>query len=146
MTTTTEEAPAENEDLPTTFYDEPDGALAMLVGLVNDDIMTGIGVTLAVPGGIVGGLLISYSAWMDANAEIAEAISPFFTALKDHMNAAKPATDLPPRPIHFIHLCDARYWTPGSTISLPSPGGMLWRGRLAQVSGWSLGTFGASES
>jgi len=43
----------------------------------------------------------------------------------------------------YIHLKDARVFTPGRK-GMPGVG-MLWRGRLDAVSGWSLGTLGHEE-
>jgi hypothetical protein len=40
----------------------------------------------------------------------------------------------------YIHLSDARVLASG--VSPLPPGGMLWRGRLAEVSGWSFGHLG----
>jgi hypothetical protein len=44
----------------------------------------------------------------------------------------------------YIHLKDARVLAP-SASPLP-PGGMPWRGRLSQLSGWSFGHFGEPSS
>jgi hypothetical protein len=41
-------------------------------------------------------------------------------------------------PTSYIHLRNARIYTPGQP-PLPA-NGMLWRGRLSEVSGWTLGT------
>jgi hypothetical protein len=40
----------------------------------------------------------------------------------------------------YIHLSDARFQAPG--VSPLPPGGMHWRGRLSEVSGWSFGHLG----
>ena len=40
----------------------------------------------------------------------------------------------------YIHLSDARVLAPG--VSAFPPGGMPWRGRLSEVSGWSFGHVG----
>lgn len=37
----------------------------------------------------------------------------------------------------FIHLIEAKYWSPSG--ALPSGNGVTWRGRLSQVTGFSLG-------
>jgi hypothetical protein len=44
---------------------------------------------------------------------------------------------------HFIHLRDAKIMTPAG--SMPTGDGWFWRGRLADVSGWMLGSLGTSD-
>jgi len=44
----------------------------------------------------------------------------------------------PPR-VAYIHLRDARYFAPGQS-PVPTNTGVLWRGKLTEVDGFSIGT------
>ena len=125
-------------------YSEGDPALAMLVAAAarNDGEL---GITLTVPGGVVTGLLIGVNrywreyeaAGTSAGDEMSSMLREFFT-LPDKGGAEEEA---PGHVWRHIHLREARY----VTGALESPeNGMLWRGRLAQVSGWSIGVLRAS--
>lgn len=45
-----------------------------------------------------------------------------------------------PDTVEFIHLAEARVYSPGSPGGLPG-NGMYWRGRLSEIVGWSFGLF-----
>lgn len=135
----------------------PDRLLMGLVEAVNTLDME-LGVTLHASGVIVSGTLISGSKFMgrvaqalkeaaaSQNAPSAEGLAEGFSAVAasyrqwaqrergatcdDDHQALRPLTQ-------YIHLQDAAVHAPGQP---PLPG-MLWRGRLAHVSGWSFGSF-----
>lgn len=44
----------------------------------------------------------------------------------------------------YIHLRDAYFVTPGSA-PIPNNRGVLWRGTINSVSGWSMGVLAASD-
>ena len=115
-----------------------------------------IGVTLHVAGVVISGTLISgrkffhhiAQALREAaarhDAQAAEGLAEGFTAVADsyrlwaeHERQSDSNDDQDAiRPLTlYIHLRDAAVYAPGGP---PLPG-MLWRGRLAHVSGWSLG-------
>ncbi len=98
------------------------------------------GVTLNVSGEIVSGRLVGGKKYYEAlNAifrqaagdETAEMIGQRFApyvAIYDTSPFDRPAPS-------YIHLTDARGWTPGGGSTPP----VLWRGKIASVSGFSLG-------
>lgn len=45
--------------------------------------------------------------------------------------------------IRYIHLKDARAYS-GENTGIPA-NGMLWRGKIADISGWTIGRFGSSS-
>ena len=136
----------------------PDDVLRFLVDLVNGskDMGLGVSVTLHVSGTIVCGVLISYEAyWESFRAFLRESGSPEAQAFGDAFTAAILGTEVGPEagqsdsatedeeattptPPNHIHLRDAVVWAPGVKPTLAK---MLWRGRLSQVSAWSIGTF-----
>lgn len=110
-----------------------------------------VGITLLASGGVVTGNLVSAAKWWHLHAELFASNS--MTALAEmyedlssgsRVDQAVPDSrlegdDAPTTllPAH-IHLINARYMFGTSMIPTP-PEGMLWRGRLSEISGWSLG-------
>jgi hypothetical protein len=139
------------------FYGRPDNALEILVAAVNRAQSIEIGVTLHVSGIVVSGLLISGQSFFDLlgrwlaetgsseNAPIREALAGWPAHFVEQYRADERRPDdsedhgegRPPRTITYIHMRDASVVGPG----LPPLPGILWRGRLSHVSGWSLGRF-----
>jgi len=139
---------------PSTHPLVPDRLLMGLVEAVNTLDME-LGVTLHVSGVIVSGTLISGSKFMgqvaqalkeaaaSQNAPSAEGLAEGFAAVAgsyrqwaQHEREKTRDDDEALRPLtQYIHLQDAEVRAPGEP---PFPG-MLWRGRLAHVSGWSFG-------
>jgi hypothetical protein len=136
-------------DVPTA--PEPDPALTALVRTV-DGIGHGfeVSVTLHVCGVVVSGLMISgrayfellenvlhqadadfLSGWTDAFADR----FPDRTHDDDSRSVDPPLAKEPPT--GFVHLRAATVHAPGAT-PLPE---LLWRGRLAHVSGWSIKSY-----
>lgn len=144
---------ANEPDIP-----DRDGMLGVLVSMVNGSGLE-ISITLAVPGGPIQGTLIGHDRWLElldervaaANADLAG----LFNAFRDPGGDAdaedsektqddENAEGDPPEPRH-IHMQDARYvYENGFTPGFDHPG-LLWRGRLAEVAGWSLGWFHPEE-
>jgi hypothetical protein len=97
-------------------------------------------ITLAVPGGVVSGILISQDAWLteltqlgdQAAAAIAQGLQ---SALEEHDLHHSSEESIPQG---FLHLRDAHYVTGGGFLPTP-PQGMLWRGCIADITGWSIG-------
>lgn len=50
-----------------------------------------------------------------------------------------------PEAKHFVHLRDTRFFRPGGD-PIPTTQGVLWRGRLEAVDGFTLGVFSSSSS
>ncbi|WP_454752051.1 gas vesicle accessory protein GvpU [Cupriavidus necator] len=119
-----------------------DWHLQTLIRLANN-MGAEMGITLMVNGTIITGTLISGKAYFEefaANfaAGWANQDDEARNELREMM--AQPAKEYGPDnadiPISFIHLRNATVRTP--TGSMPN-GGILWRGRLTEVSGFFLG-------
>lgn len=136
---------AQQDDLPI------DHVLADLVQLINAIGSVEIGVTLHASGTIVSGALISGRRYFDlvierfreSNSEFGQVFSEWFKPVADvyrEDESSRKEDDQPaPRPVEFIHLRDAKTFGAGDSAPLP---GVLWRGRLSEISGWSIGNFG----
>ncbi|MFJ9620807.1 hypothetical protein [Streptomyces sp. NPDC101181] len=123
----------------------PDLQLQLLIQLLDEDPRAGLPLTLTHPGGLLHGDAIGHEQWKaewarslrqvegeGANllAEFPETVDQGVRELHAHEGDAEGAR-LP----RWIHLRDVTLITGSmSAISLP-----LWRGRLADVSGWALG-------
>lgn len=124
-------------DLP--LPTETDWFLAKLVNTVNKNTDIGISITLNVRGQIVTGFLIGGATYFEefstqfADAYGTEEVRESIAEYKDlYTNSDE---DSPPP--QYIHLRDAQ--TLEGKNLLPQGGGTLWRGRLSEVSGFSLG-------
>ncbi|MFJ8493197.1 hypothetical protein ACIRBZ_33360 [Streptomyces sp. NPDC094038] len=113
--------------------------LEMMVRLVEAQSGASIAVSLTTPGGVVSGSLVGRGTWAERWEDVvAEAVGA-----QEH---AEPLVLLPrtvqdnveenaPDRLHtFVHLVDVTF------LSAPAaPASPLWRGRISDVSGWSLG-------
>ena len=109
-----------------------------------------MGITVTVGGVLVSGTLIDGATYFKEAAkgfasatgnvpsvneflsQFAEAHSAMYEESEEEkldLFAAKPAS--------YIHLKDARFFTPGGFM--PNNQGLLWRGRLAAVEGFAFG-------
>jgi hypothetical protein len=125
--------------------DDRDWFLANLVRLVNEADLQ-FPLSLQAGGVTICGRLIGGSeyfrrfadqfvaGWQDDETKIAAA--EHLAGLGDVYGA--PQEGQPFSYPHFIHLADARVFAPGSS---PMPGneGVLWRGRLSEISGFWMG-------
>jgi len=120
-----------------------DWFLQDLVHLANDTDLQ-VGLTLATPAGIISGILISVEQYFVLFGEAFAASWPEAEAdrLRAHYaELGKPrlqksdGESLPPA--QFLHLKDAKLSTPSGQI--PASEGLLWRGSIASISGFSLG-------
>ena len=112
-------------------------------------------VTLTVGGSIISGVLISGKTYfeelavmMEENSNGAGDLSKTLADLwrpNGAVYAFEKPDDAPedwsPPSIGYIHLRNARYFLSGQPI--PSAPGMLWRGKLSSVDGFSIGSFSA---
>jgi hypothetical protein len=126
-----------------------DWYLQSLVSTVNTtDVQFGI--TLFVEGAIISGLLIGGKKYFETFAnefagafpgddEAKETIRQSFASYAE-IYTSEESADLPPP--QFIHLLDSRCFSPGGK-PLPGNRGVLWRGKINAVSGFSLGSLSA---
>lgn len=101
----------------------------------------------AEPDGIAGhGLAAIFIATRE---HLTEAIAED-QAMQDALDALEAEGRLAARYAHivneeqsptYIHLRHAKYWHPAASQGMPGNDGMLWRGRLSQVDGWSMGNY-----
>jgi hypothetical protein len=129
------------------FANDVDWHLQLLVENANDFGIE-VPITLFVPGGVVAGIVTSGKVYFELFAEHFAAGWPEEVRAEIQASMATPAEVYPrlepgeksPRkiPARFIHLRDAQLVSLQG--NLPAIGeGMLWRGALAAVSGYSLG-------
>lgn len=126
-----------------------DWSLQDLVGYVNSNSGISIGVTLTVGGTLISGHLISGNSYFEQVADLL-AGSPANDVTQEMVNyhsklstekydPSKFASDEDRDSIVFIHLKDAKHIF--GTNVLPS-NGALWRGKLSDVSGYTIGSLG----
>ncbi|MFD6276055.1 hypothetical protein ACFWFI_10880 [Streptomyces sp. NPDC060209] len=120
----------------------PDLQLQLLIQLLDREQRSSLPITLALAGGVLHGDVIGHEAWKadwarslrQVEGEGANLIAEFPETVDQgirELGAGDGTTQLP----RWIHLRDATLVF-GGTGSLRLP---LWRGRLADVSGWALG-------
>ena len=120
----------------------PDLQLQMLVRLVGQDAHAALPITLVVGGAFLHGDLISHEAWTtdwarglrDIEGPGAQLLERFPQQV-DQAVVDKQGRRAPQRLPQWIHLRDATGVTGGGGSAVMP----LWRGRLTDVSGWSLG-------
>ncbi|MEU1128226.1 hypothetical protein ABZ371_32750 [Streptomyces sp. NPDC005899] len=120
----------------------PDLQLQMLMRLLDREQRSSLPITLTLSGGILHGDLIGHEAWKadwarslrQVEGEGANLLAEFPEIMDQGMRelgAEGEGSQLP----RWIHLRDATLVLGGANaVHLP-----LWRGRLADVSGWTLG-------
>lgn len=128
-----------------------DGFLQSLVSIVNDESAS-IPITLSVGGLLVSGDLIGGKTYFnefarqfkdgfrDISSETAATIEESFKRLGDVYDPIRKESqrNAPiPKP-HLVHLRDAQMYPSGGSPQA-SEKGVLWRGRLEAVDGFSLG-------
>jgi hypothetical protein len=136
-------------DEPTTIVDRTsDEVLRVLARLAQEDGVE-MGITVAVGGGLVSGVLIAREKWLD------KYVLAYSTSDKDGQEFARqlraafgeddlPESDDSPFRYHYLHLQDAQV-VHGST-GLPVDRAGFWRVRLDAVTGWSPGALRAPAS
>ncbi|MDV8128973.1 hypothetical protein R4P71_30935 [Rhodococcus sp. IEGM 1304] len=135
-----------NRDVP-----HQDPALGVLVGVINALRDSEIGITLHASGLIVSGTLISgrrYFELLIENLEKSQGVGAFgqlFAPFRDLYGedtlsgeSTEEEKESALKSDGFIHLRDAQTFSP-TGHALP---GRLWRARLTEITGWSIGTYG----
>lgn len=131
--------------------DPPDTVLGLLVGSINnltEPISDGSPINLFVQGILLSGQIIPDWQWFEEQATGASPEAMIADILKDKRDRVRRLRgrvldDLTPEeheealaPPAFIHLKNCRVFMPQP---VPSSGDLYWRGRLADISGWSYG-------
>ncbi|WP_019407151.1 hypothetical protein [Stutzerimonas stutzeri] len=130
-------------DALTLVNSECDWMLQTLVHSANVGVE--IGVTLTTAAGIVTGTIIGGAKYMDQQKallaerwgtdELRSSFDDIFTAWRERY-VQKDDGEEPSAPI-YIHLSSAKLLTHGQFV--PSDPGMLWRGKINEVIGFSIG-------
>ena len=111
-----------------------DGLLVSLVGIAEGDQPFEIDVTLLVGGFLVSGAIISAERFMENHP----ASNAFWKQVNEIRVEAAPSDDTKEATRHFIHLRDARFYTPGGA-PIPNNEGVYWRAPLESVQGFNFG-------
>lgn len=124
-----------------------DWSLRDLVGYVNSNSGISIGVTLTVGGTLITGNLISGNSYFEQVADllagspandVTQAMVNYHAKLStDRYDPSMFESDEDRNSVVFIHLKDAKHFF--GTNVLPS-NGALWRGKLSDVSGYTIGS------
>ncbi len=130
------------EEPPTVVEPVPDLQLQLLVRLLDQDPSSSLPITLHTPSGLLYGELIAHEAWKDSWASGLRQMEGSGAQLLARMPEAVDQTltemhgENAPRALpQWLHLRDVTCIT-GAATPVTSA---LWRGRLADVVGWSLG-------
>lgn len=103
-------------------------------------------ITLWVAGGLISGVLVSGSKFFDVYTdEMVRRVTPDGqeTTRALFRMIGERYYEPPENPIAnntaFIHLLDAKFWAPSGAIPSAQSEGVAWRGRISQITGFSLG-------
>ena len=111
-----------------------------------------IGLTMQVGGHTVSGLVISRAEWIsrftdsmaEAGDDVSKAVNRAFRHFHDQggeERARREAAGLPAGTRAFVHMKEVRISGADGPLVVD-----LWRGRLADVTGWSLGSWNARKA
>jgi len=123
---------------------EPDWVLQALIRLANN---AGIefGITLHLSGMVVAGTVVSGKAFFESirdDIPQSDAAAVAFATAFDDWSGMYPTSNDAADPV-YIHLRDARVWSPAGEAQLP---GTYWRGRVSEISGWTYGALISSTN
>jgi hypothetical protein len=136
-----ETTPVTEPALVEEIHATPDPILRAIVGWTTQDESLEMGLTLHVAGVVVSGILVSAARFFDALAEWlkSEGAEGWAESFAGPMAEMFREPDPNAAEVSFVHLLNARVFTSGTDKPLPEA---LWRGRLSEVSGWSVGLLG----
>lgn len=126
-----------------------DGFLQLVSTFVNAEEGVGLPITLSINGMLVSGTIISAKTYF---SEMSKTLANMI--YRDEQTPAKAEfeqsiADMPINPdgelplageLNFIHLRDAKFLA-ASGESMNVTSSVMWRGRIGNVAGWSLGAF-----
>jgi hypothetical protein len=139
----TEPAHPEPEATPEATIDDADWLLALFVRIANAS-KGNFGLTLWTSGAIVSGTLVGVAEYLDGvasdfdEATGAEVLGAPFRELSKDARQQLEAEEAESIPVAFIHLKDARTYSPGGE-PIPANRGVWWRARLESVDAWCFG-------
>ncbi|MDY7090191.1 MAG: hypothetical protein SYR96_34510 [Actinomycetota bacterium] len=148
---------------PQFSWGEPDGVLGTYVAQMDrltEAVDPGVPLSLTVHGLLVSGELIPQWQWFAEVSELNDHEDAFYVGTAEHVKEQSDLAHDAVRirdtggeithrqysalmaPTRYIHLRNARVHSPGMHLGEE---GTLWRGRLADVSGWTPGTTAPAE-
>jgi hypothetical protein len=152
-------SPEGEEQVPALFsmtHEGNDWFLSQLLGLFNR-LKLEMGISITVGGVLISGTVIDGATYFK---EVAKGfasgrsniprVNEFFAKFAEDYSTIYDATEeekadlFSAHPANYIHLKDAKFFTPGGV--LPGNQGLLWRGRLAAVEGFTFGVLSASRN
>jgi len=126
-----------------------DRMLQLLISIVNSAPGASVNITLLMGGQVLSGWLIgegdylrAFATQMSKSFGNEQSSVEFFTAEADHRDRAAAANELDER--RYIHLKDAKFVSHDG--QLPHDEGLLWRGKLASVDGFTLGILSVTSA
>lgn len=137
------------------FAPDIDWFLQQQVGTANRKSGFGVSLTLTVGGFLVSGVLVSGEDFIkDFGEKLANALGTHFddeeikTSIEESYKMLREGIysvpeDERPEPV-FIHMRDVRFFT-AAAQPIPTQDGMWWRGKMSDVSGFSLGAMNMSS-
>lgn len=125
-----------------------DWLIQRMVFLANRGLIE-IAVTVTVDGFLISGQLSSGRRYFQETSillreSLLAELAPIYDSIRDevypepNLEVEPDESDLAPT---FIHLRDAKYFHPGGQ-PIPANTGVWWRGRISQLSGFSVGLLG----
>lgn len=149
-----------DEAEPLVVTPELDNILEAWVALAQNIEGFRMSVTLTVAGATVSGDLIGRNDWLDRFKEALAAravepdlpegdqvdLSPLNELVEGWKHPIDKSVDAPPARFGYFHLINARFISGSGSVPTDQPGveGMIYRGRISEVSGWALGKIGSS--
>ncbi|WP_328291331.1 hypothetical protein OG218_00940 [Kineococcus sp. NBC_00420] len=129
------------DEVPMPTPVEADAILQFIVSLANDVDGFEMGVTLFTPSGPVSGILTGIDKWFDAWEQMVKEGSTGHSFVEGlNKTLAERRSELPPQTqdtIRYVHLTGAHFISGGQMVPVSGQPGLLWRGQLTDVSGWS---------
>jgi hypothetical protein len=138
-----------SESIDLSQVDDRDWFLQNLVNLVNAREIE-LGITLNLGGFLVSGRLVSGQKYFGGfgedlgstfnDPEIRRNVEQSYAQLGEIYTAGRKAGEAVAPP-NYLHLMNARFFHTAG-VPIPTDGGVWWRGRISEVSGFFLGTLG----
>lgn len=144
--TTPENETVNATNLQMHLSDEPgDPVLRVLASSADRNDGLEYSVTLAAGGVVVSGQLVGGTAWwraLEADPDYS-GVKQAVQAFREDAETVAPE-DTSPVDYEHVHLTNAVYLV--GNAQLPTAGGMYWRGRIDQITGWSWGAIATTSA
>ena len=136
----------DKEDYNESVNAERDWLLEMIIKITESSNME-LGITIHAHGFLVSGIIVNSEGYFDRLGQIfdkglggdKERVAVAFKGMGESIGKKSKDSDVR----NFLHLKDAKYFH-SSGKPIPNSQTILWRGRINEISGFSLGTLNAS--